>query len=135
MSNPGTPTRILLVDDSPELLSAWVRLLAREPDLEVVGALESLAGLTEILHARTPHVLVLDISVGDTDGLAVLPDLTAAAPDLRVIVYSGHAEPGLLHQLKAAGVAGFVGKHQPPARLLAAIRAAAAGGTAFPDDR
>lgn len=133
MNHPGTPTRILLVDDSPELLSAWARLIAREPDLEVVGALETLADLAQAVRTLAPDVLVLDVSIGRSDGLAILPELTALAPNLRVIVYTGRAEAPLLDQLQAANVAGFVGKHQEPARLLAAIRKAAHGGPASPD--
>lgn len=133
MNHPGTQpkTRVLLVDDSPEILSAWTRFLSREPDLELVGTLVSLAGLPQAVAALAPDVLVLDVSVGDRDGLLIIPSLHALAQHLRVIVYSGRTDAATLSQVRAAGAAGFIGKHQDPKLLLSAIRQAARHGQSF----
>lgn len=113
--------RVLLADDEDLVRGALAALLGLEPDLTVVGeAADSVAAVAVALRVR-PQVAVLDLEMPPGDGLR------AAAEVLRqlaipVILVTRHARPAVLRRALAAGVAGFVPKTTPAARLAAIIR-------------
>jgi two-component system LytT family response regulator len=63
--------RILLVDDEPPARKRLRRLLAVEPDVEVVGECGTGAEAIAAIEEQAPHVVLLDIQMPDGDGLDV----------------------------------------------------------------
>ncbi len=115
-------TRILVVDDDPHLLKALERYLARQETCEVRTAASRLAaGIA--LKAFKPHVVVLDILLGDIDGrefLAALrkdPELS----DVKAIAISDFIKEGEARSLFKRGFDAYFPKPFPPAALLAEI--------------
>ena len=80
--------RVIVCDDSVAIRGAIVRMLETDPAIRVVArAANGRAAIDEL--ARTPvDVLVLDVEMPVLDGLAALPSLLRADPDLRVIMAS-----------------------------------------------
>ncbi len=83
------PRNILLIDDEEEFLAAMSRRLARR-DFEVRTATRCAKGMA-IVAAGWPQVVVLDVMLPDTDGMACLAGIKQAAPRLPVIMLTGHA--------------------------------------------
>lgn len=135
MTNPGktdAPQRIRLavVDDHPLVGEGLASLLAREPDLEVVGVGGSLADASSFLAGTAPpDILLLDVRLGEESGLDLLP----ASRTMRtaVIVLTAYDYVPYLAAAHRLGAAGFVVKSAPLGALLDAIRRVAAGGLAF----
>jgi DNA-binding NarL/FixJ family response regulator len=124
--------RIAIVDDHELLAQALSMVVDQEPDLAMVGWTHSCAG-AEALVARTcPDVLLLDVSLPDGDGLALMPRLRAACPATQVLVLTSMADENTLLRALEAGVSGFFGKHRPVAEVLAAVRQAADGELVMP---
>jgi DNA-binding NarL/FixJ family response regulator len=121
--------RIVVVDDHPLFREGTAALLAREPDLEVVGVAADLDSARAIL-ARDPRpdVVLLDVRLGDENGLAIIEELVALSA---VVVLTAYDYPQYVHSAIRLGAAGFVGKSAPTEELLRAVRQAAAGGLAF----
>ncbi len=65
-------------------------------------------------------------------GREVLQELARCQQHPPVVVYSGTRDPNAPLEAMELGAAGFVGKHEPPERLLEAIRAAVEGRMTFP---
>jgi DNA-binding NarL/FixJ family response regulator len=129
--SPGSaPTiRIVVVDDHPVFREGTAALLAREPDLAVVGVAADLAEARALLiEDPPPDVVLLDVRLGDENGLAILEELAARTA---VVVLTAYDYPQYLHAAVRLGAAGFVGKSAPTEELLRAVRQAAAGGLAF----
>ena len=116
--------RVLLVDDRADFRRAFARLLERQPDLEVVAAVGSLAEARR--KVRGVDVALLDRGLPDGDGLELLGELRAANPGARVFVISSTEEE--IHPTDAieAGADGVIDKLDDSARVFAAIRGAGA---------
>jgi DNA-binding NarL/FixJ family response regulator len=128
-AGPTPTTRILVVDDHPVFREGTAALLAREPDLAVVGVVADLeAARAFLLHEPLPDIVLLDVRLGDENGLAIVEELAARTA---VVVLTAYDYPQYLHSAIRLGAAGFVGKSAPTEQLLRAVRQAAAGGLAF----
>ncbi|MDQ0747915.1 DNA-binding NarL/FixJ family response regulator [Streptomyces africanus] len=121
--------RVLLADDQALLRSAFRVLVDSEPDMEVVGeasdGLEA-ARMTKELRA---DVVLMDIRMPGTDGLAATR-MISADPDLadvRVVILTTFEVDDYVVQSLRAGASGFLGKGSEPEELLNAIRIAAGG--------
>lgn len=79
----GTPVRVLVVDDEPDLAEVVTGALRYE-GWEVRSAASASAALREA-RAFRPDAVVLDIMLPDRDGLSVLRDLRAGQPHVCVL--------------------------------------------------
>jgi DNA-binding NarL/FixJ family response regulator len=117
--------RVAIVDDHAMVRDGLRLILDREPDLEVVGEAADAAGALALAAGRKPHVMVVDISLGDSDGLALLRELTSRHPRIRLVTVTMHEHEETVRQAFLAGAAGYVVKGAPSADLVSAIRAVA----------
>lgn len=119
--------RVLVVDDLPAIREGLCLLLELEPALVLAGVAESgEAALTLAQHLR-PDVVLLDVVMPGTDGIAVCRRLHELLPACAVIMLTLYDDPLTRRQAAAAGAAAVVSKHEPVEVLLAAIRTVAAG--------
>jgi len=121
------PTRVVLVDDHAIVRSGFRRLLEEFPDIAVVAEAESGEQAYRCYVEYRPDVLVLDISMPDTSGLALMQRLFAREPDARVIIFSMHHDAGMAERALDAGARGYVTKSSAPEILVSAICEVAAG--------
>ena len=93
MSDSSTPPiRTLLVDDHPVVRYGVKHILDAEDDIEVVGELDGMRGMEDALSSLEPDVVLLDLELGDIDGVDALRQVREMAPNLKVIVYTSHDE-------------------------------------------
>ena len=123
----GRVIRLMLVDDHPVMRAGLANLLSGEPGFSVVAqasdARAALAGWRE----HKPDVLLLDISLPGLDGIEVLRQLKAEAPQARVLMLTSSEAKEDVRQSLAAGASGYVTKSVDPDVLFAAIRGAFEG--------
>ncbi|MER5312571.1 response regulator transcription factor [Streptomyces sp. NPDC002773] len=121
--------RVLLADDQALLRSAFKVLVDSEPDMEVVG--EAADGAQAVAFARSerPDVVLMDIRMPGTDGLAATRLITAdpELSDVRIVMLTTFEVDEYVVQSLRAGASGFLGKGAEPEELLGAIRIAHAG--------
>jgi DNA-binding NarL/FixJ family response regulator len=127
-----TSMRLLLVDDHAFVRMGLRRFLSRHEDLEVVGEAGSAREARALVEQLDPGLLIVDLMLPDSSGVALAMELRERTPALKAILLSGVATRDSVVRALAAGVAGYVLKDQPPEHLLQAIRHVAAGGTHFP---
>ncbi|WP_351236720.1 response regulator transcription factor [Streptomyces sp. NPDC002133] len=121
--------RVLLADDQALLRSAFKVLVDSEPDMEVVG--EAADGAEAVVLARSERadIVLMDIRMPGTDGLAATRMISAdpALAAVRVVMLTTFEVDEYVVQSLRAGASGFLGKGAEPDELLNAIRIAAAG--------
>ncbi|MEV7981400.1 response regulator transcription factor [Streptomyces sp. NPDC086519] len=121
--------RVLLADDQALLRSAFRVLVDSESDMEVVGEASDGAEAVRLTKEREADVVLMDIRMPGTDGLAATR-LISADPSLthvRVVILTTFEVDDYVVQALRAGASGFLGKGSEPEELLSAIRLAADG--------
>ncbi|MFE0644467.1 response regulator [Streptomyces sp. NPDC058877] len=121
--------RVLLADDQALLRSAFKVLVNSEPDMEVVGEAPDGAWAVELARSARPDVVLMDIRMPGTDGLAATRMITAdpELADVRIVILTTFEVDEYVVQSLRAGASGFLGKGAEPEELLGAIRIAHAG--------
>ncbi|MEU4067953.1 response regulator transcription factor [Streptomyces wedmorensis] len=121
--------RVLLADDQALLRSAFKVLVDSEPDMEVVGEAPDGAEAVALARSERPDVVLMDIRMPGTDGLAATRMITAdpELSDVRIVMLTTFEVDEYVVQSLRAGASGFLGKGAEPDELLGAIRIAHAG--------
>ena len=126
-STPSQPVSVLLVDDDALVRSALRLILGGDAAITVVGeAADGLEGV-ELVELLRPDVVLMDIRMPRLDGLAATERALALQPDLVVVVLTTFDTDDMVLSALRLGARGFLLKDTPPADLVAAVRAAAAG--------
>lgn len=118
---PRTPIRILIIDDHAVVRAGLRMLIDQHPDMEVVAMAGERAEAIALAGRHQPDVIILDVLLGDDDGLAFLPDLRTAAPSARVIVLTGLRSVDAHRRALRHGAVGVVLKDHAAEVLLKAI--------------
>jgi DNA-binding NarL/FixJ family response regulator len=123
-------TRIVIADDHAVVRKGLRMILADSGGgLEVTGEAATADELLKLLRTRPVDAVVLDVGLGDRDGIEVLKHIRAAFPRLPVLMISVHSEEVFAMRALRAGASGFIEKAAPSEVLLDAVRRVAAGGT------
>ena len=119
--------RVVLADDHAIVRAGLKAVLSAAKDITVVGEASNgreAIGVVDRLH---PDVVVMDLSMGEMDGMAATKELAARDAAPRVLVLTMHAEEEYLVPLLEAGAAGYLVKSAADRELVDAVRAVARG--------
>jgi len=119
--------RLLVADDHPVVRAGLRMLLGTQPDMEVVG--EAVDGATAVERALElrPDVVVMDITMRGTNGLAATREIVKRIPQTKVLILTMHDSEEYLRQTLEAGATGYVLKQAADTELAVAIRAVQRG--------
>jgi DNA-binding NarL/FixJ family response regulator len=130
-TNPITPVpkkrKVFLVDDHPIVRRGLAQLIDAEPDLTVVGQGEDAYGSLRAIRAVGPDLVLVDVSLKDSDGIDLLKEIKSQIPALPVLVVSMHDESIYAERALRAGARGYVMKQEEPQTLLTAMRTVLTG--------
>jgi two-component system, NarL family, response regulator LiaR len=123
--------RVLIVDDHSIVREGLRMLLARDPDLEVVG--EAADGADAIRQARHlhPHVVVMDLLMPVLDGFAATRAIRNELPETEVLALTSVLENASVVEAIRAGAIGYLYKDAHVAELRTAIKSASTGQMHF----
>lgn len=121
-SNHPTKIRIAVVDDHPIFRVGLRRLLAEQPDFEVVAEAADGGEVGSIIHRQKPEILLLDLCMPKVGGLQALEALRDVKHDTKVIILTASAKEEDYVQVMMAGARGIVLKDTSAALLFKAVR-------------
>ncbi|MEJ8839992.1 response regulator transcription factor [Ramlibacter sp. AN1133] len=121
--------RVLLAQHH-QLIRAGLRaLLATMPGVCLDGEAGNAAELLAYLGSRAqPDLVLLDLDTPDVDGLALLEQVRARYPDLRILILSMHHSLGAVNRAFASGANGYISKDAPSRELQDALHRVMQGG-------
>jgi len=121
------PLRILIVDDHPLFQEALHELINREPQWRVCGKASDAPEALRLAEQTKPDLVIVDISLGSTNGIDLIKNLSAKYSELPILVVSMHDESLYSERAIRAGAMGYVTKAEAPKTVKAAIQHVLAG--------
>lgn len=118
--------RVLLVDDH-RLVREGLRRTLEDAGLEVVGEADNGADGLDLAEKLRPHVVLMDVSMPQVDGITATRRMRSRVPDARVVVLTMHADSDLVDQARSAGAAGYLLKDASGQEVVTAVERAIAG--------
>ena len=106
--------KVMIVEDSPEMVSRMLRLLQEASGLEIAGVASSNAEAIALFDEIRPQVVTLDITLRDGNSLDSLRRMMAAEPPPTVIVVTDHALAGYREHFLDAGATSVIAKSDLP---------------------
>jgi DNA-binding NarL/FixJ family response regulator len=126
--------RILVADDHPMLREGLVGVLSTQPDFEVVGEASDGAEAVRLAETLHPDVILLDLEMPGTDGVAALENLRDAGSEARAVVFTAYDTDERILGALRAGARGYLLKGASRAEIFSAIRTVHAGGSLLQPD-
>ncbi|SEN23507.1 two component transcriptional regulator, LuxR family [Nitrosospira multiformis] len=130
---PNLPIKILIVDDHPTFRHGIRDLLETQPSFRVVAEAGNAKEAWRHLEKTDIDLVLLDISMSDTDGIELASELRGRYPDLAILMLTMHKEDAYIRRAMAAGAKGYVIKDAEWEDIFKAIHKVAKGGKFFPD--
>ena len=118
--------RVLLADDQPLVRTGFRMILESESDMEVIGEAGDGADAVRQAARLRPDVVVMDIQMPITDGIAATAQIAAAGHGRVLILTTFHLDENVVGALRG-GASGFLLKDVDAGRLIEAIRVVHAG--------
>lgn len=113
--------RILIADDHRLLRAGLKSLLNSETGMEVVGEATCGSEVIELAQTLNPDIILLDISMPDTDALATTRKLLEVSPISKVLMLTMHEDTTLMQEYLRAGASGYIIKRAAETELIDAI--------------
>jgi len=116
------PVRVLIVDDEEDSRVLLADLLSDLPEIEVVGAAQTVEEAVELVALMRPRVAIVDWMMPGGGGPKAANQIVAASPETRVLGISGGDPTHASYEMMQGGATGFVSKGCSSEELLDSIR-------------
>ncbi|MGQ7242303.1 response regulator [Salinicola sp. V024] len=119
--------KVLVADDHHLVRTSIARVLACEPDIEIVAEADSGESALQGCREHLPDIAMIDIRMPGIGGLETILKLLKTQPAIRIVVLTGQVEEGTAQRLIDSGVSGFISKGTELDLMIDAVRRVAAG--------
>jgi DNA-binding NarL/FixJ family response regulator len=119
--------RVVLVDDHGVVRAGLARLLAASGDIEVVGEAADGDAALRVVRETRPDVVLMDLQMPGTDGVAATRAVTSAGLGAEVLVLTSYSDGERIVAALDAGAVGYLLKDADPDEVLSGIRAVSRG--------
>ena len=129
---PGTPIRILSVEDHPVFREGLATIISSQQDMILVAQANNAAEAIEQFRIHRPDVTLMDLRLPGRNGTDALVAIRGDFPKARIIMLTTSDGDGEIRLALRAGAVAYVLKSMPKNELLAVIRSVHAGGRHIP---
>jgi DNA-binding NarL/FixJ family response regulator len=119
--------RVIIVDDHPLICLGIRSLFSQHRRFEIVGEAHTRREGLELIERCSPDLAIIDMILGNDDGLNFVKECRSSHTDLSVIVFTMRREDSYAERVIRAGAHGFVAKSKGPEELLQAVEAVSRG--------
>jgi DNA-binding NarL/FixJ family response regulator len=118
---------VMVVGGQKTVGESLAAVLAKEPDIRVVGVASAFPAAVALLDRTHPDVAVMDYRLPDGDGIETARIIRRLKPDLRVIMLVSMANESVVSRAITAGCSGVISKDTTVDKLARVVRSAASG--------
>lgn len=124
--------RVIICDDQAIIRDGLEMLLKLERDIEVAGIAQDGAEAVELVAAKSPDLILMDLKMPGLNGVEATRRIRAHHPAVKVLVLTTYDDDEWVFDAVRAGASGYLLKDTPREKLIEAIRGTV-GGKAFVD--
>ena len=125
----NSPITVGIVEDSAPFRSRLKQVIDASGDLQCTCTFASGAEAVAGLPAHSPSVVLMDLQLPDTTGVACTLQLKPLVPRTEFMIFTVHEDSEQIFNALKAGASGYLLKRTPPDEILAAIRELHRGGS------
>ena len=127
MTENPEPVTVVVADDQSAVREGLVLLLGTVPGIIVTGEAEDGEAVVEVVEAKIPQVVLMDLNMPRCDGVEATRRIRASHPQTRVVVLTTYSDDESILGALQAGALGYLTKDATRAEIGRAVLAAAAG--------
>ena len=121
------PIRVLLIDDSILTLQGFKTFFSKNSQIDIVGGAKTRSEALAAIQTHNPHVVVLEVRVGQTSGIDLCRAIRESHPNIGVLFFTAYDDKNLLHAAILAGAQGYLLKTAAADTLAKSIEIVATG--------
>jgi DNA-binding NarL/FixJ family response regulator len=125
------PIRLLLVEDHPMFRAGLTATLQLGGDIFVVASAETAEQALALVIEHRPDMVVLDVGLPDGNGVSLVPQILAEAPDCRILMLTSYEDDATVYAALRAGARGYIIKSADADEIVRAVHTVASGAGHF----
>jgi DNA-binding NarL/FixJ family response regulator len=122
---------VMIADDHKVFRDGIISILEDIEDIQISQQAHDGKEVLHELEKEQPHVILMDITMGDTSGIDITKVVKSKYPDIKVLILSMHSESGYIVKALEAGVSGYLLKDAGSTEMINAIRTVFGGDTYY----
>ncbi|MCQ2585061.1 MAG: response regulator transcription factor [Treponema sp.] len=116
------PISVLIIDDHPLFSRGLAQLIETQKEYKVVAMAQNRNEALDTIQKYTPNLAIVDLNLGQEDGLDLIKDILIYSPRTTVLVLSMHDERYYAERALKAGAKGYIMKAEAETSVINAIR-------------
>jgi len=120
-------TKVLIVEDHPLFSKGLASLIGNMQGYNVVGEAMNLSEAINIENREKPDLVIIDIDLGEENGLDLIPQLKTQNPEIVILVLSMYDERYYSERVLRLGARGYIMKDEAANKVLSAIQTVMSG--------
>ncbi len=121
--------KVMIVEDDLSFLNRSVKIVAADPDFELVAAVRDGASARESLARGAPDVLLVDLGLPDVSGVEIIRETARRYPETDILVVTVFGDEAHVLASIEAGATGYLLKDSLPEEFIGVIKELRAGGS------
>ena len=121
--------KVIICDDQAIVRDGLAMMLKLEPDIEIIGVVEDGAAAVDLVAAKHPDLVLMDLKMPIMNGVEATRQIKAKYPDIKVLVLSTYSDDEWVFDAIRVGASGYLLKDTAREDLIKAIKGTFAGKT------
>ncbi len=118
---------VIIIDDHPLFSRGLSQLIETQKDYKVIGMAKDRNEALTLLDTTTPDLAIVDLNLGQEDGLELIKDIIIIHPQTKILVLSMHDERFYAERAIKAGAKGYIMKGEAESQVINAIKTVNSG--------
>ena len=118
---------VIIIDDHPLFSRGLAQLIETQRDYKVIGMGKNRNEALSLVDNVTPDLAIVDLNLGQEDGLELIKDILAIHPQTKILVLSMHDERFYAERALKAGAKGYIMKAEAETQVINAIKTVTSG--------
>ena len=118
---------VIIIDDHPLFSRGLAQLIETQDSFKVSGMAKNRNEALELLGKVTPDLAIVDLNLGQEDGLELIKDIVIIHPKTKILVLSMHDESFYAERALKAGAKGYIMKEEAETQVIDAIKTVVKG--------